>query len=187
MLVPLPLAQECRPSDLWCPPLVSASALLASAVLISHAWQPSRVSWLSTPWSRTLLSLLLTQQSLLIEFIFVWIALVSVAWIFIRFNCLSPSSYVIPTVSALKLECFFPLEGKEATLEQGCLFPLPIQCLAPSSSCPILEAINKVVMLGVFFWLFGVLWGFFIIWIEYLFKVIVTALFFNTGEEIQYF
>lgn len=42
-------------------------------------------------------------------------------------------------------------------------------------------------MLGVFFWLFGVLWGFFIIWIEYLFKVIVTALFFNTGEEIQYF
>ena len=80
--------------------------------LISHAWQPSRVSWLSTPWSSTLLGLLLTQQSLLIEFIFVWIAFVSVAWIFIRFARLLPSSYVIPTVSAPKLEGFFPLKGK---------------------------------------------------------------------------
>lgn len=136
VLVPPPLAQKCCPSDLWCLPLVSASALLVSVVLISHAWQPSRVSWLSTPWSRTLLSLLLTQQSLLIEFIFVWIALVSVAWIFIRFNRLSLSSYVIPTVSAPKLECLFTIEGKGSCF--GAWLPFsnahPVLCAIKLSS-----------------------------------------------------
>lgn len=42
-----------------------------------------------------------------------------------------------------------PWRERKLLWSMAVFFPMPFQCLAPSSSCVILETINKVVMLGV--------------------------------------